>query len=450
MTATPPIPPNLLAVIGREVSRGPGRMSVAVRSGSGWEHDVDADRVMASASTIKLPLLVAALREVERGTLDLDRPVQLPATRVGGCGPVELLTSTPALTVRELLTLMIVLSDNDATNLVVDLIDDQALPRLLTEAGTSGTALRRRLMDFEAAALGRQNTTTANDLVEVIAGLHMGRLCGPSGRDLAMEILRAQQFRDGLPSAAPESMPVAAKSGSIPGMRGEVALFEGDDDWVAVAVLADGLCLVDGVDLGTEAVASMARIGAVIAQLLDRSAPRALFRRPADPAIEIRRLTEADWPQVAAIYRAGIATGVATFESEVPTWARFDASRLPDQRWVAVEGERVVGWCTASPTSARAVYAGVVEHSVYVATDRAGRGIGSRLLEHLCATTESAGVWTIESNVLAVNEASRRLHRQAGFVEVGVRERVARMVSGPYAGNWCDTVLVERRSPVVD
>src|SRR5256885_1143087 len=99
--------------------------------------------------------------------------------------------------------------------------------------------------------------------------------------------------------------------------------------------------------------------------------------------------------EVLAIYRAGIAGGDATFETAAPSWPEFDAAKLPDQRHVALDPATgaVAGWVAASATSARAVYAGVVEHSVYVHPEAQGRGVGSALLQALIASTEAAGIW---------------------------------------------------------
>lgn len=157
-------------------------------------------------------------------------------------------------------------------------------------------------------------------------------------------------------------------------------------------------------------------------------------------------LTGEHWPDVERIYAAGIATGHATFESEPPSWEQFDAGRLPAQRLVAVEDGRVLGWAAASAVSDRCVYAGVAEHSVYVDPAAGGRGIGRLLLDALIASTETAGIWTLQSGVFPENVASLALHRAAGFREVGVRERVGRMTYGPLAGQWRDVVFIERRS----
>lgn len=155
------------------------------------------------------------------------------------------------------------------------------------------------------------------------------------------------------------------------------------------------------------------------------------------------------WPEVQRIYADGIETGHATFESEPPTWEQFDAAKLPGQRLVALEDGRVVGWAAASAVSDRCVYAGVAEHSVYVDPAARGRGVGRLLLDALVASTEAAGIWTLQSGVFPENAASLAVHRAAGFRVVGTRERIGRMTSGPMAGQWRDVVFIERRSQLV-
>jgi len=160
--------------------------------------------------------------------------------------------------------------------------------------------------------------------------------------------------------------------------------------------------------------------------------------------VEIRELRAEDWPAVEPIYADGIATGDATFETETPSWAEFDAGRLAGHRLVAVEHGRVVGWAALSPTSGRECYAGVVEHSVYVREGRRGTGVGGVLLDALVASADEAGLWTLQTSIFPENAASLALHERAGFRVVGRRERIARL-----EGRWRDTLLLERRSPRV-
>ena len=155
-------------------------------------------------------------------------------------------------------------------------------------------------------------------------------------------------------------------------------------------------------------------------------------------------MSEGDWPAVEEIYASGIATGEATFETATPRWEEFDAGRLRDHRLVAVDDGVVVGWAALAPTSSRECYAGVVEHSVYVAEGVRGRGVGRALMEALIAGADAAGLWTIQTSIFPENAASVALHERVGFRVVGRRERIAKQ-----SGVWRDTLLLERRSPHV-
>lgn len=160
----------------------------------------------------------------------------------------------------------------------------------------------------------------------------------------------------------------------------------------------------------------------------------------------IEPLTAAHAGPVLAIYQAGLDTGLASFETMAPDWPGFDAARLPGHRFVARDpgNGAVLGWVAVSAVSSRPVYAGVVEHSVYVHPEAGGRGVGRALLGALIASTEAAGIWTIQSAIFPGNTASLRLHAGAGFRVVGTRERI-----GLHHGRWRDVVLMERRSPMV-
>ena len=158
----------------------------------------------------------------------------------------------------------------------------------------------------------------------------------------------------------------------------------------------------------------------------------------------IRALGPQHWPEVARIYAEGIATGNATFETDVPTWEAWNVTHLPKHRFVALSGDRVVGWVAVAPVSERCVYGGVVENSVYVATSARGRGIGTLLLDELVGSTEAAGIWTIQTGIFPENTASIELHKHVGFEIVGRRKRL-----GKLRGEWRDVLLMERRSELV-
>jgi L-amino acid N-acyltransferase YncA len=164
----------------------------------------------------------------------------------------------------------------------------------------------------------------------------------------------------------------------------------------------------------------------------------------AEIGILIRPLTEQDWKSVRLIYLDGIATGQATFESVAPSWAEWNRAHLPAPRLVGVLNQGVIAWAALNSASARQVYAGVTEVSVYVGKDSRGQGIGKALLETLVKESERNGIWTLQASVFPENEASIALHKACGFREVGTRERI-----GCMNGTWRDTMLLERRSKLV-
>ena len=160
----------------------------------------------------------------------------------------------------------------------------------------------------------------------------------------------------------------------------------------------------------------------------------------APPSVELRGLTRDDWSAVAEIYWDGMRDGLATFETEVPSWEAWDAGHLPDHRLVAERQREVVGWAALSPASKRRCYTGVVENSVYVARHAQGRGIGKALLRALIKRARIAGIWTIQTSIFPENRASLALHETCGFRVVGTRERIAKR-----DGIWRDTVFLEIR-----
>ncbi len=155
----------------------------------------------------------------------------------------------------------------------------------------------------------------------------------------------------------------------------------------------------------------------------------------------IRALEPSDWPRVAEIYREGIATALATFETECPSWTEWDAGHLACCRLVACRAGEIAGWAALSAVSPRRCYAGVAEASVYVAANARRQGVGRALLKALIRESEQHGIWTLQGATLAENAASLRLQAACGFRVVGRRERIALL-----NGVWRDTILTERRS----
>lgn len=148
-----------------------------------------------------------------------------------------------------------------------------------------------------------------------------------------------------------------------------------------------------------------------------------------------------DWPAIREIYAEGIATGNATFETQLPDWVSWDAAHHKHCRLIARNGERILGWAALSPVSRRQVYAGVAEVSIYIAEKSRSKGIGRALLKSLVDESEEQGIWTLQAGIFPENVASIALHKSCGFREVGVRQRL-----GQLAGIWRDVLLLERRS----
>jgi L-amino acid N-acyltransferase YncA len=162
------------------------------------------------------------------------------------------------------------------------------------------------------------------------------------------------------------------------------------------------------------------------------------------PETHIEEMRPADWTAVRAIYLEGIQSGQATFETEAPTWEDWDQGHLSHSRLIARQDGRVIGWAALAPVSRRRVYAGVAETSVYVAAAARRQGVGRQLLQALILAAERDGIWTLQGATFAENVASLKLQQACGFRIVGRRERI-----GQHHGVWRDTVLTERRSPIV-
>ena len=161
--------------------------------------------------------------------------------------------------------------------------------------------------------------------------------------------------------------------------------------------------------------------------------------------VTIHPMQAADWTAVSQIYADGIATGEATFETEVPAWEEWNTSRMSTCRFVArSEAGEVIGWAALSPVSSRCVYTGVAEVSVYVAPVVWGQGVGKRLLQTLVDCSEAQGIWTLQAGIFPENEVSVKLHVKCGFRVVGHREKL-----GQQNGRWRDVLFMERRSQMV-
>ena len=160
---------------------------------------------------------------------------------------------------------------------------------------------------------------------------------------------------------------------------------------------------------------------------------------------KIDEMTRLDWTQVSQIYSEGIKTGIATFQTQVPTWEDWNKGHISSCRVVLRRENKVLGWGALSPTSSRCVYEGVAEVSIYIGENYRGKGLGKVLLEELIKQSEEMGFWTLQSGIIRENTGSIKLHLKCRFRELGIREKIAKTEDG----KWLDVVLMERRSKII-
>jgi L-amino acid N-acyltransferase YncA len=160
--------------------------------------------------------------------------------------------------------------------------------------------------------------------------------------------------------------------------------------------------------------------------------------------MNIKPFREENWNEVKEIYRQGLEGRNATFETEIPDYATWIKKFHPHLLWTAVDDTNVIGWAGLQPVSARKVYEGVVEVTIYIHNDFAGKGVGTSLMKHLIVESEKAGIWTLYASIFPENTASIRLHVTNGFREIGYREKIAQL-----DGKGRNTVLFERRSKII-
>lgn len=163
-----------------------------------------------------------------------------------------------------------------------------------------------------------------------------------------------------------------------------------------------------------------------------------------NPITQIQNFTREDWPIISSIYQEGLKTGMATFETKIPSWDQWDANHIKSCRLKALKDNYLVGWAALSPTSKRTVYKGVAEVSIYITSKHQNSGIGKLLLSRLIEDSEKEGFWTLQASIFSNNVASIALHQSQGFRLIGYREKV-----GKLNGVWYNNTILERRSKII-
>ncbi|QKY70374.1 serine hydrolase [Lentibacillus sp. CBA3610] len=242
-----------------------GDISISIETSEG-EINVNETEVYSAASTIKVPILVEAIRQAEEGILNLDEKIGIDSSDiVGGGGILNDLSENQSMTLRDLLTLMIIVSDNSATNMIIDRVGMDAVNETCLEMGCEQTELQRYMMDFSSPL---DNLTTSKDMAGILKAIDEGNIVSEEGQDEILKIMREQKLAAGLPAHATGAT-FASKGGSLSGppqIRHDVALVTQGNKSVYAAVLTSGL-------FKPTARSAMNEIGEKIADYLNAAPP---------------------------------------------------------------------------------------------------------------------------------------------------------------------------------
>lgn len=235
---------KLLEYINAELKGFNGRIGLAIEVQDSENFTINGDQLFPSASIIKLPILLAGLIKAKNGEIDLDEVITISEnSKVGGAGVIQALSKNASLSIQDLLTLMITVSDNTATNLIIDLIGMDAINDKFKQVGLTNTVLQRKMMDFTAMEKGKDNLTSPLEMIHCLKLLNgLNFTIGFEGTVIAREILKSQQFKNKLPERMDqEKITILNKTGELPAIEHDCAILEFRGRRVYVAVMMDGL-----------------------------------------------------------------------------------------------------------------------------------------------------------------------------------------------------------------
>ncbi|WP_103109591.1 serine hydrolase [Brevibacillus reuszeri] len=222
-----------------------GRVAVFIE----WDEgrvSLNEQEAFPSASLIKIPIMLEALRQEQVGQTDLNTSLAIPAEeRVGGMGVLADLSSEIQLPLRDLVTLMIAISDNTATNLVIQKVTMEAVNQLAAGLGCQHTVLARKMMDTEAVRQGKDNYTSAQDIGLLLKEIITGDTLDSSRKEAAFQMMRQQQFHTKLPAyflgELPPDASFAHKTGELAGIEHDAGILKMGDRYITMAVLTRDL-----------------------------------------------------------------------------------------------------------------------------------------------------------------------------------------------------------------
>jgi len=219
-----------------------GEVAVAaVHLPTGQRLERAPDRSFPSASVIKLPLLAALYSAAEAGRLSWSETMLVTeAAKVPGSGVLREMHEGLDVTLEDLARLMIVVSDNTATNLLIDRIGTELVNDLLASLGFRQTRLGRRMYDFAARDRGLENRCAAGEMTGMLARLERRELVSADASEAMLRIMRRQAYVSKIPRLLPPDTPVANKTGEITGVSHDVGLIYAPGGAIALSVLTEG------------------------------------------------------------------------------------------------------------------------------------------------------------------------------------------------------------------
>lgn len=214
-----------------------GTVSVCVRNvRNAFDLSFDEEARVRSASTIKVWILLEALRQARDGELCLDEKYTMSRERYcDGSGVLRHLSEGLVLTLKDLLTLMIIVSDNSATNMLIDIVGKDNVNSTLRGFGCSGTSLGRKMYDWEGIAQGKDNFVVAREVADLLARIARGDVLGGKWDELVLSIMLGQQFTTELGLFLPEDK-LANKTGQVEGAVNDCGVVIMDDFCYSIAV----------------------------------------------------------------------------------------------------------------------------------------------------------------------------------------------------------------------
>lgn len=219
-----------------------GRIAYRIEDGDGSFIEYHEDETFQSASLIKIPMIIEGYRQSEQRKIYLNQPVTIPPNEItGGSGVLHVLTNKVFMTVEDLLTLMIIVSDNTSTNMMMTLLGQEEINQCIQDLGLKNTILARRMQDFKALKEGRDNLISAADTVTCLKAIHTGDFLEKESRDKILRALDNQQLRDKLPAMMGRGVIVGNKTGGIRGVAHDCAIIRSEDKTIYAAVMTEDM-----------------------------------------------------------------------------------------------------------------------------------------------------------------------------------------------------------------